>query len=80
MMSNHVQRRDTIKNECVIICGVFEKNSAMMIFHQHTNLKYKFLGNYYVSIVGLNTEIHKKIRKVVSNGRQAKYKAIERPF
>ncbi len=51
-----------------------------MIFHQHTNLKYKFLGNYYVSIVGLNTEIHKKIRKVVSNGRQAKYKAIERPF
>ena len=38
--------------------------SAIIICNPHGNLKYKFLGDYYVSTVGLNTAtIHKYIRE-----------------
>ena len=52
--------------ECFTVYGVLKGKSALMIFNQHANLKYKF-GNrhfwaegYYVSTVGLNEATIKK--------------------
>ena len=62
--------RDSAENERLAIYGILKGKSAMMIFNNHANLKYKF-GNrnfwatgYYVSTVGLNTAtIQKYIRE-----------------
>ena len=47
----------------IIIYGIFERESALIIFEQHANLKYKY-GNrafwctgYYVSTVGNNKTV-----------------------
>ena len=56
----------TTQDERVLVHGLPERKSALMIFDKHANLKYKF-GNrhfwaegYYVSTVGLNEATIKK--------------------
>ena len=65
--------RNSAKHKCIVFCRVFERESTLMIFERHANLKYKY-GNrhfwcrgYYVDTVGKNA---KKIQEYIANQLQ----------
>lgn len=68
MMSNHVHLLLNIPSKISVssFMGYLKGKSALMMFDQHANLKYKFRNRhfwsegYYVSTVGMNEATIKK--------------------